>query len=42
MKKVMRLVFAAAVLVGLASCNSNDDFGAQNIEIPGITTSCRQ
>ena len=37
MKKVMRLVFAAAVLVGLASCNSNDDFGAQNIEIPGIT-----
>ena len=37
MKKVMRLVFAAAVLVGLASCNSNDDFGTQNIEIPGIT-----
>jgi hypothetical protein len=37
MKKVMRLVFAAAVLVGLASCNSNDDFGAQDIEIPGIT-----
>ena len=37
MKKVMRLVFAAAVLVGLASCNSNDDFGAQNIEIPSIT-----
>ena len=33
----MRLVFAAAVLVGLASCNSNDDFGAQNIEIPSIT-----
>jgi hypothetical protein len=37
MKKVMRLVFAAAVLVGLASCNSNDDFETQNIEIPGIT-----
>ena len=37
MKKVMRLFFAAAVLVGLASCNSNDDFGTQNIEIPGIT-----
>lgn len=33
----MRLVFAAAVLVGLASCNSNDDFETQNIEIPGIT-----
>ena len=37
MKKVMRLFFAAAVLVGLASCNSNDDFGSQAIEIPGIT-----
>ena len=37
MKKVMRLFFAAAVLVGLASCNSNDDFGSQEIEIPGIT-----
>ena len=33
----MRLFFAAAVLVGLASCNSNDDFGSQAIEIPGIT-----
>ena len=37
MKKVMRLFFAAAVLVGLASCNSNDDFGSQAIEIPGVT-----
>ena len=37
MKKVMRLFFAAAVLVGLTSCNSNDDFGSQAIEIPGIT-----
>ena len=37
MKRVMRLFFAAAVLVGLASCNSNDDFGSQTIEIPGIT-----
>ena len=37
MKKVTRLFFAAAVLVGLASCNSNDDFGSQAIEIPGIT-----
>ncbi len=37
MKKVVRLFFAAAVLVGLASCNSNDDFGSQAIEIPGIT-----
>ena len=37
MKKVMRLFLAAAVLVGLASCNSNDDFGSQAIEIPGIT-----
>ena len=37
MKKVMRLFFAAAVLGGLASCNSNDDFGSQAIEIPGIT-----
>ena len=37
MKKVMRLFFAAVVLVGLTSCNSNDDFGSQAIEIPGIT-----
>ena len=37
MKKVMRLFLAAAVLVGLASCNSNDDFGSQAIEIPGVT-----
>ena len=37
MKKVMRLFFAAVVLVGLASCNSNDDLGTQTIEIPGIT-----
>ena len=33
----MRLFFAAVVLVGLTSCNSNDDFGSQAIEIPGIT-----
>ena len=33
----MRLFFTASVLVGLASCNSNDDFGSQAIEIPGIT-----
>ena len=37
MKKVMRLFFAAVVLVGLISCNSNDDFGSQAIEISGIT-----
>ena len=37
MKKVMRLFLATAVLMGLASCNSNDDFGSQAIEIPGIT-----
>ena len=37
MKKVLRLFLAAAVLVGLASCNSNDDFGSQAIEIPGVT-----
>ncbi|MBR3454971.1 MAG: FixH family protein [Bacteroidaceae bacterium] len=37
MKKVMRLFFAGIVLVGLNSCNSNDDWGAQTIEIPGIT-----
>ena len=37
MKKVMRLFFAAAVLVGLTACNSNDDFGTQAIEIPGVT-----
>ena len=37
MKKVMRLFLAAAVLVGLASCNSNDDLGTQAIEIPGVT-----
>ena len=33
----MRLFLAAAVLVGMASCNSNDDFGTQAIEIPGVT-----
>ena len=33
----MRLFFAAAVLVGLTACNSNDDFGTQAIEIPGVT-----
>ena len=33
----MRLFIAAAVLVGLISCNSNDDLGTQAIEIPGIT-----
>ena len=37
MKKVMRLFLAVAVLVGLASCNSNDDLGEQDIQIPGIT-----
>lgn len=38
MKKVIRLfIAAAAVLVGLISCNSNDDLGTQAIEIPGIT-----
>lgn len=37
MKKVIRLFIAAAVLVGLISCNSNDDLGTQAIEIPGIT-----
>lgn len=37
MKKVMRFFFAAAVLVGLTACNSNDDFGTQAIEIPGVT-----
>ena len=37
MKKVMRLFFAAAVLLGLTSCNSNDDLGTQTIEIPGVT-----
>ncbi|MBR5748609.1 MAG: FixH family protein [Prevotella sp.] len=37
MKKVMRLFLATAVLMGLTSCNSNDDFGSQAIEIPGIT-----
>ena len=37
MKKGMRLIIAAAVLVGLISCNSNDDLGTQAIEIPGIT-----
>ncbi len=39
MKKVMRLFFAVAVLTGLTSCNSNDDYGTQAIEIPGITLS---
>ena len=37
MKKVSRLFLAVAILMGMASCNSNDDFGAQAIEIPGIT-----
>ena len=37
MKKVTRLFFAAVVLIGLTSCNSNDDLGTQAIGIPGIT-----
>jgi hypothetical protein len=37
MKQVMRSFFAVAVLTGLTSCNSNDDYGTQAIEIPGIT-----
>lgn len=37
MKKVMRLFLAGIVLVGLSSCNSNDDWGGQAIDIPGIT-----
>ena len=37
MKKVTRLYFAAVVLIGLTSCNSNDDLGTQAIGIPGIT-----
>ena len=37
MKQVMRLFFAAAVLMGLTACNSNDDLGSQVIEIPGVT-----
>ena len=31
------MFFAATVLMGLVSCNSNDDFGSQAIGIPGIT-----
>ncbi|MBO7497246.1 MAG: hypothetical protein J6T98_11910, partial [Salinivirgaceae bacterium] len=37
MRKRFTLLLAALVLVGLAACNSNDDNGVQDIEIPGIT-----
>lgn len=37
MRKVMRLFFTASVILGLTSCNSNDDLGTQSIEIPGVT-----
>lgn len=37
MKKVIRLFLAGMVLAGLTSCNSNDDFGSQDIVIEGIT-----
>ena len=37
MKKAIKLLLAGIVLIGLSSCNSNDDFGSQAIEIPGIT-----
>ena len=31
------MFLAGIVLVGLSSCNSNDDWGGQAIDIPGIT-----
>ena len=37
MRKRFTLLLAALVLVGLAACNSNDDDGTPDIEIPGIT-----
>ena len=38
MKQVMRLFFLFFVFFfGLTACNSNDDFGTQAIEIPGVT-----
>ena len=37
MRKRFTLLLAALVLVGLAACNSNDDNGTPDIEIPGIT-----
>lgn len=37
MKKVTRLFLATAILLGLTSCNSNDDLETQSIEIPGVT-----
>ena len=37
MRKRFTLLLAALVLVGLAACNSNDDNGTLDIEIPGIT-----
>lgn len=36
-KKVLGLFLVATAAAGLASCNSNDDAGAQSIEIPGVT-----
>ena len=37
MRKRFTLLLAALVLVGLAACNSNDDDGTPDIEIPGVT-----
>ena len=37
MTKVFIVLLAGIVLLGLSSCNSNDDIGSQDIEIPGVT-----
>jgi len=37
MRKIFSLLLSAAILTGFVACNSNDDNGTPDIEIPGIT-----
>ena len=37
MRKIFSLLFSAAILTGFVACNSNDDDGTPDIEIPGVT-----
>jgi len=37
MRKIFSLLLSAAILTGFVACNSNDDDGTPDIEIPGIT-----
>ena len=37
MRKIFSLLLSAAILTGFVACNSNDDDGTPDIEIPGVT-----